>query len=208
MWKEPGRDPRGRFITTVYTVTVPAWMPAQAADDAASLVWLPTSTALDVPLAFDHSDILAAAIGTRRGAEWGGRHRPAWGITAQSANGARPRGCHPGAVVVWARPPNFQGARPMKHIVAGHRAGSDTDFLELALGTPVELWLGEEDETEEETAARLAAARDIIADDPGLFDRTTALAVETIGRTWLDTCPGSAAPVVPARRRPRRAAAA
>ncbi len=73
VWKELGCDPRGRFITTVYTVTVPAGTPAQAADDAASLVWLPTSTALDVPLAFDHSDILAAAIGTRRGAEWGGR---------------------------------------------------------------------------------------------------------------------------------------
>ncbi len=97
----------------------------------------------------------------------------------------------------------------MKHIVAGHRAGSDTDFLELALGTPVELWLGEEDETEEETAARLAAARDIIADDPGLFDRTTALAVETIGRTWLELLAlVPSAPVVPARRRPRRVVAA
>jgi 8-oxo-dGTP diphosphatase len=73
VWKEPGRDPRGRFITTVYAVTVPADTAAQAADDAASLMWLPTNTALAVPLAFDHSEILAAAVGPRRGTEWGGR---------------------------------------------------------------------------------------------------------------------------------------
>ena len=73
VWKEPGRDPRGRFITTVFTVTVPTGTVAAAADDAAALVWLPIDTALAVDLAFDHSEILAAAIGTRRGMEWGGR---------------------------------------------------------------------------------------------------------------------------------------
>lgn len=73
VWKEEGRDPRGRFITTVYKVTVPAGTTAQAADDAASLVWLPTDTALAVPLAFDHSEILAATVVTRTGMEWGGR---------------------------------------------------------------------------------------------------------------------------------------
>jgi hypothetical protein len=67
--------------------------------------------------------------------------------------------------------------------VGPHRATTPTDFLELALGTPVELWLGEDGETAEERAARLAAARDILADQPDLVDRTTALAVETIGRT-------------------------
>lgn len=73
VWKDEGRDPRGRYVTTVYAVDVPAGTAAQAADDAASLVWLPTGTALDVPLAFDHSDILAAAVGPREGMEWGGR---------------------------------------------------------------------------------------------------------------------------------------
>lgn len=97
----------------------------------------------------------------------------------------------------------------MRSIVAGHVAVTATDFVELALGTPLDLWLGVEGETEEERAAREAAAADILADDPGLFDRTTALAVETIGRTrpeLLRLAP-AAAPV-PARRPRRRGVAA
>ncbi|QJT03178.1 hypothetical protein G9272_25245 [Streptomyces asoensis] len=52
----------------------------------------------------------------------------------------------------------------MKCIVAGHQALSPSEFAELALGTPVELWLGVEGETDEERAARLDAARDILTD--------------------------------------------
>ncbi|MEU9057023.1 hypothetical protein AB0D37_42755 [Streptomyces sp. NPDC048384] len=52
----------------------------------------------------------------------------------------------------------------MKHIVAGHQAVTAAEFAELALGTPLELWLGVEGETDEERAARLDAARDILAD--------------------------------------------
>jgi hypothetical protein len=52
----------------------------------------------------------------------------------------------------------------MKYIVAGHQAVSDAEFAELALGTPVELWLGVEGESDAERAARLDAARDILAD--------------------------------------------
>ncbi|MGW0840184.1 hypothetical protein ACWD26_08465 [Streptomyces sp. NPDC002787] len=52
----------------------------------------------------------------------------------------------------------------MKYIVADHQAVTATEFAELALGTPVELWLGVDGETEEERAARLDAARDILAD--------------------------------------------
>ena len=52
----------------------------------------------------------------------------------------------------------------MKYIVAGHQAVTDTEFAELALGTPLELWLGVEGESDEERAARLDAARDILAD--------------------------------------------
>lgn len=99
----------------------------------------------------------------------------------------------------------------MKHIVAGHHAGSTDDFLELALGTPLDLWLGEENETPEETAARLAAARDILADDPSLFDRTSALAVETIGCTMpelLALAPAAPATTVVRRRRSRKGVAA
>lgn len=52
----------------------------------------------------------------------------------------------------------------MKYIVAGHQAVTEAEFAELALGTPLELWLGVEGESDEERAARLDAARDILAD--------------------------------------------
>ncbi|MEU0443448.1 hypothetical protein ABZ202_27565 [Streptomyces sp. NPDC006186] len=57
----------------------------------------------------------------------------------------------------------------MKYIVAGHEAVTDADFAELALGTPLELWLGVEGESDEERAARLDAARDILS-DPQFID--------------------------------------
>lgn len=68
----------------------------------------------------------------------------------------------------------------MKSFIGHHQVTTDTDYLELALGTPLELWLGEPDETDEERAARLDAARDILADDPELIDRVTRLAAEAI----------------------------
>ncbi|WNM29542.1 hypothetical protein RKE30_03600 [Streptomyces sp. Li-HN-5-11] len=52
----------------------------------------------------------------------------------------------------------------MRNYVCGHRADTPQDFLELALGTPVDLWLGVGGESEEERAARLDAARDILTD--------------------------------------------
>ncbi|MFE5031281.1 hypothetical protein [Streptomyces sp. NPDC056683] len=52
----------------------------------------------------------------------------------------------------------------MRSFVSGHRADNPQDFLELALGTPLELWLGVEGESEVERAARLDAARDILTD--------------------------------------------
>lgn len=95
----------------------------------------------------------------------------------------------------------------MMDFIGPHRALNTTDFLELALGTPLDLWLGEDGETPEETAARLAAARDILADDPDLFDRTAALAVETIGRTMpelLALVPAAGPATVAQRRRNSR----
>jgi len=68
----------------------------------------------------------------------------------------------------------------MRSIVAGHVAVTATEFVELALGTPPDLWLGVEGETEEERAGRLAAARDILADDPTLPDRVSQVAAEVI----------------------------
>ncbi|MFS7877671.1 hypothetical protein ACEYXF_30695 [Streptomyces asiaticus] len=71
----------------------------------------------------------------------------------------------------------------MKCIVAGREAATAAEFAELALGTPVELWLGVEGETDEERAARLDAARDILADPeyhdlPDDLVRLAARAVE------------------------------
>lgn len=99
----------------------------------------------------------------------------------------------------------------MKNYVGRHHALTPNDFLELALGTPVDLWLGEDGETPEEQAAREAAARDILADDPELFDRTTALAVETIGRTMpelLALAPVSRPDAAVRRQRSRKGIAA
>ncbi|MFF2021864.1 hypothetical protein ACFVW2_08655 [Streptomyces sp. NPDC058171] len=89
----------------------------------------------------------------------------------------------------------------MKHIVAGHVAADTTDFIELAmgtpvdlwsgdetpleqiesaLGTPVDLWLGVEGESPLEREARVDAARDILADTPHLTDDTLRLAARII----------------------------
>ncbi|MFI2375816.1 hypothetical protein ACH5AO_12210 [Streptomyces sp. NPDC018964] len=68
----------------------------------------------------------------------------------------------------------------MRAYIGGHQAVSVNDFIELALGTPPELWLGEEGETEEERAARKDAARDILADNPDLPDDVARIAAEVI----------------------------
>jgi hypothetical protein len=68
----------------------------------------------------------------------------------------------------------------MRAYIGGHQAVTTNDFIELALGTPVELWLGEEGETDEERAAREDAARDILADNPNLPDGLVRMAAQVI----------------------------
>ncbi|MFD9586653.1 hypothetical protein ACFWBM_18420 [Streptomyces sp. NPDC059980] len=68
----------------------------------------------------------------------------------------------------------------MRTYVGHQQALSADDFVELALGTPVELWLGVEGETDEERAARLDAAHDILADNPHLPDDVSRIAAEAI----------------------------
>ncbi|MGX1490332.1 hypothetical protein [Streptomyces tendae] len=97
----------------------------------------------------------------------------------------------------------------MKYIVAGHQAVADAEFAELALGTPVELWLGVESECDEERAARLDAARDILADPEyrSLPDDLIRLAAQVVEDhpDLFNVVPLAR----PARRRPvRRGAAA
>jgi hypothetical protein len=68
----------------------------------------------------------------------------------------------------------------MRTYVGRQRAISPEDFAELALGTPVELWLGVEGETDEERAAREDAARDILAESPNLPDDLIRMAAVVI----------------------------
>ncbi|MGW4933493.1 hypothetical protein ACWEQH_10900 [Streptomyces sp. NPDC004166] len=90
----------------------------------------------------------------------------------------------------------------MRTYIGRQRAISTADFAELALGTPVELWLGVEGETDEERAAREDAARDILADDPNLPDELIRLAAQVIEENpdLFDVVPL----VRPARRRTAR----
>ncbi|MCK2145303.1 NUDIX domain-containing protein [Streptomyces albidoflavus] len=59
-WDRPGRDPRGRYSTDAYIALAPAGTPIVAGNDARAARWWPVS---GLPqLAFDHADIIAAAV--------------------------------------------------------------------------------------------------------------------------------------------------
>ncbi|KFF96910.1 hypothetical protein IQ62_33875 [Streptomyces scabiei] len=70
----------------------------------------------------------------------------------------------------------------MRTYIGHHQAVTTDEFVELALGTPVELWLGAEGESDMERAARLDAARDILADPEyrSLPDDVARIATEVI----------------------------
>jgi hypothetical protein len=68
----------------------------------------------------------------------------------------------------------------MRTYIGRQQAVSAEDFAELALGTPVELWLGVDGESEEERAAREDAARDILADNPNFPDDLVRIAAQVI----------------------------
>ncbi|MFF1652891.1 hypothetical protein [Streptomyces sp. NPDC058255] len=68
----------------------------------------------------------------------------------------------------------------MRTYIGRQQAISPEDFTELALGTPVELWLGVEGETDEERAAREDTARDILAESPNLPDDLIRMAAVVI----------------------------
>lgn len=94
----------------------------------------------------------------------------------------------------------------MRAYIGHQQAISTEDFAELALGTPVELWLGIEGETDEERAAREDAARDILADNPNFPDDLIRIAAQVIEENpdLFDVVPL----VRPVRRRTARKGAA
>jgi 8-oxo-dGTP diphosphatase len=63
VWDRPDRDPRGRYVTVAYLAVVPTGTPIVAGDDARTARWWPLG---DLPpqLAFDHDEILSAAVGS------------------------------------------------------------------------------------------------------------------------------------------------
>lgn len=71
-FSRPGRDPRGWTVSAAYVGLAPAGAAPVAADDAAEVGWF--KAADPPPLAFDHADILAAAL------VWLHNHAPAPGL--------------------------------------------------------------------------------------------------------------------------------
>lgn len=60
VFDQPDRDPRGRYVTVAYRLTVIPGTSIEASDDAARAEWWPLN-ALPA-LAFDHAHIIAAVL--------------------------------------------------------------------------------------------------------------------------------------------------
>ncbi|MEV5347172.1 NUDIX hydrolase [Streptomyces achromogenes] len=58
VFDRPDRDPRGRYVTVAYHLTVLPGTEIEAGSDATRAQWWPLSDL--PPLAFDHADIIAA----------------------------------------------------------------------------------------------------------------------------------------------------
>lgn len=59
VFSRPGRDPRGRTVTVAYRVDLEEEVDVKGSDDAAEARWFPLAAL--PPLAFDHSEVIAAA---------------------------------------------------------------------------------------------------------------------------------------------------
>ncbi|WP_018569637.1 NUDIX domain-containing protein [Streptomyces sp. PsTaAH-124] len=59
VYDRPDRDPRGRYVSVAYAVTVAEGTVAQAGDDAAAVQWVPLTE--PEAMAFDHAEIVTDA---------------------------------------------------------------------------------------------------------------------------------------------------
>ncbi len=63
VYADPGRDPRGRYVTFAYRGTINgAWPVPEAADDAVDARWWPVTELTEDMMAFDHYGIVADAV--------------------------------------------------------------------------------------------------------------------------------------------------
>jgi 8-oxo-dGTP diphosphatase len=63
VWGDPGRDPRGWTVTGAYLADIgPALPEVTGGDDAVEAAWWPVDD-LPAQMAFDHGDIVVAALG-------------------------------------------------------------------------------------------------------------------------------------------------
>lgn len=59
----PGRDPRGRYVSVAFVAVLPALVDARPASDAKDARWVPASRSMrDCPLGFDHQRIITDAL--------------------------------------------------------------------------------------------------------------------------------------------------
>jgi 8-oxo-dGTP diphosphatase len=65
VYTAPGRDPRGRYVTAVFSTQLDDMPTPVAADDADAALWVTVTKVLAGPLAFDHRQILTDAIRLR-----------------------------------------------------------------------------------------------------------------------------------------------
>jgi 8-oxo-dGTP diphosphatase len=62
VYSEPGRDPRGRYVTFAYVARVDGLPKPTAADDATDAMWVPARELTPRSLAFDHWQIIQDAL--------------------------------------------------------------------------------------------------------------------------------------------------
>ena len=146
----PGRDPRGRVVSTAYLALLPDPPPATAGSDAADARWLPVAELLGgARLAFDHHRILTDGVERARAkleysplaaafcaeeftiAELRRVYEAVWGTPLDPRNFHRKVTSTPGFVAPTGRTTTRDGGRPAQLFRAG-----DVSLLHPAMLRP------------------------------------------------------------------------